>query len=78
MSQPSIYESLADQLPEPDRLLGHRKTAGRSKLKLWVCCCRPKPVRVRVGRATLRARCLDCGCDFELASPLGTATEMSQ
>ncbi len=65
------------KLPEPDRLNGQRARSGNSKLKLWVCGCRP-PVKVRVGRAVFQARCLICGCDFELASPLGAPTGMPQ
>lgn len=54
-------------LSEPDRLLGHRKQAGNSKLKLWECGCQP-PVKVRVGIKTFEAQCLICGCNFENAS----------
>ncbi len=34
--------------------------AGNSKLKLWVCSCKPKPVHVRVAISDFRARCLKC------------------
>jgi hypothetical protein len=37
---------------------------GSSKLKKWCCGCRP-PVNVRVAVPNFRARCLDCGCEFE-------------
>lgn len=50
------------EIPDvPERALG-RRHRGSSKLKLWQCAC---GVKVRVGRAELRARCLDCNCDFE-------------
>jgi len=39
-----------------------------SKLKLYVCGC---GVRVRVGRSSFNARCLDCGGRFELVSSGG-------
>jgi len=39
-------------------------TAGKSKLKLWVCQCTPKPVRVRVAVKDFQARCLKCGHVF--------------
>ena len=35
--------------------------AGTSKLKLWVCSCTPRPVRVRVAIQDFQARCLKCG-----------------
>ncbi len=34
--------------------------AGNSKLKLWICSCKPKPVHVRVAVPDFRARCLKC------------------
>jgi hypothetical protein len=64
-------------LPEPDRQKDQRARAGNSKLKLWVCGCKP-PVKVRMGRAVFQARCLICDCNFELASPLGAPTGMPQ
>lgn len=39
------------------------RRAGRSKLAMWECGC---GVKIRVGRAEIHARCLDCGEDFEL------------
>jgi len=33
---------------------------GKSKLKLWVCSCEPKPVRVRVAIPDFQAKCLKC------------------
>ena len=68
------YGVRVPQLPEPVR---RRKTPGRSKLKLWICGCQPKPVKVRVGRAHFRATCNDCGCDFVRVSPVDVATETS-
>jgi hypothetical protein len=35
-----------------------------SKLKRWSCGCIP-PVRLRVGRAKIRVRCMDCGQMFD-------------
>ncbi|MFC1637243.1 hypothetical protein ACFL5Z_20685 [Planctomycetota bacterium] len=32
-----------------------------SKLKLWICSCKPHPVRVRVAIQDFQARCLKCG-----------------
>jgi predicted SprT family Zn-dependent metalloprotease len=40
------------------------RVKGSSKLKKWSCGCRP-PVNVRVAVANFRARCLNCGCEFE-------------
>jgi predicted SprT family Zn-dependent metalloprotease len=40
---------------------------GKSKLKLWICKCTPKPVRVRVAIKDFQARCLKCGEQFEQA-----------
>ena len=34
--------------------------AGVSKLKLWICSCKPEPVRVRVAISDFKARCLKC------------------
>ena len=38
---------------------------GNSKLKLWVCECKPKPVRVRVAIKDFQARCLKCDAKFK-------------
>lgn len=40
--------------------------AGKGKMRLYVCACEP-PVKVRCGRADLRARCLVCERDFQQA-----------
>jgi len=37
---------------------------GHSKLKLWICNCKPQPVRVRVAIEDFQARCLKCGTIF--------------
>lgn len=34
---------------------------GNSKLKPWICGCRPKPIHVQVAVKDFRARCLKCG-----------------
>lgn len=39
---------------------------GQSKLKLWICSCKPEPVRVRVAIPDFRAQCLKCGQLFTL------------
>ena len=39
-------------------------SSDNSKLKLWVCSCQPKPVRVRVAIPDFRAKCLKCGQIF--------------
>ena len=44
-----------DQRPTP---------VGGSKLKLWTCWCKPRPVRVRVAIQDFQARCLKCGERF--------------
>lgn len=38
--------------------------SGNSKLKLWVCQCKPRPVHVRVAIQDFEARCLKCGHVF--------------
>ena len=40
--------------------------SGNSKLKLWMCSCHPKPIRVRVAISDFRAKCLKCGQLFRL------------
>jgi hypothetical protein len=37
---------------------------GNSKLKLWVCECKPRPVHVRVAIEDFQAKCLKCGAIF--------------
>lgn len=71
------HEIRLPKLSEPDRLKGHRKRAGNSKMKLWVCACRP-PIKVRVGRKDFQARCLICGCNFEIVSLPDAATKIPQ
>jgi hypothetical protein len=54
----------------PERPLAPQRAPARvgSKLKLYICSC---GVRVRVGRSSFNARCLDCGGRFELVSSGG-------
>ena len=40
---------------------------GNSKLKLWVCECKPNPVRVRVAIKDFNAKCLKCDNNFHLS-----------
>jgi len=35
--------------------------SGNSKLKPWICGCKPRPIHVQVAVADFRARCLKCG-----------------
>ena len=42
---------------------------GQSKLKLWVCNCTPRPVRVRVAIEDFQAKCLKCGTIFHQGNP---------
>ena len=37
---------------------------GNSKLKLWICNCKPQPVRVRVAIEDFQAKCLKCDTIF--------------
>jgi hypothetical protein len=46
---------------EPVEITPGITSSGNSKLKLWVCSCKPEPVRVRVAISDFRARCLKCG-----------------
>lgn len=38
----------------------------KSKLKLWICQCKPQPVHVRVAIRDFQAKCLKCGQMFKL------------
>jgi len=38
----------------------------KGKMKLWTCACSP-PIRLRVGRAEIHVKCLDCDTEFEEA-----------
>ena len=40
------------------------KKSGQSKLKLWICNCKPRPVHVRVAIEDFQAKCLKCGAIF--------------
>ena len=51
-------------LPEPQHIQGGRKP-GNSKLKLWICECKPNPVRLRVAIKNLHAKCLICNSEFK-------------
>jgi hypothetical protein len=42
-----------------------------SKLKAWVCGCRPRPVHIRVAIKDFCARCLKCNKDFTPKKPAG-------
>jgi hypothetical protein len=44
---------------------GTSQGAGSGRLRLWLCECLPKPVRVRVASDDFRARCLTCGTLFK-------------
>lgn len=44
---------------------GKSQGPGSGRLRLWVCECLPKPVRVRVASDDFRARCLTCGALFK-------------
>jgi hypothetical protein len=37
---------------------------GCSKLKLWICACKPRPVHVRVAISDFEAVCLKCNQKF--------------
>ena len=37
---------------------------GKSKLKLWICDCNPRPVRVRVAIEDFQAKCLKCNSRY--------------
>lgn len=39
-------------------------STGKSKLKPWICGCRPRPIHIQVAINDLRARCLKCGQMF--------------
>jgi hypothetical protein len=60
------YGLKAPEITEPARAAVG--SPGNSKLKLWVCQCTPKPVRVRVAIEDFQARCLKCGQLFARAS----------
>ena len=54
------------EIPAP-AILPSEPTAtarGNSKLKLWICDCKPRPVRVRVAIEDFQAKCLKCGVIF--------------
>jgi len=46
---------------EPVEIMPTTISSGNSKLKLWVCACKPKPIHVRVAISDFRAKCLKCG-----------------
>jgi hypothetical protein len=48
----------APEIPVCKDLVSYRE---KSKLRLWICECKPKPVHVRVAVKDLQARCLRCG-----------------
>ena len=54
VEMPDTFEAVEEQTAEP----------GNSKLKLWICECRPNPVKVRVAIQDFRARCLKCNTIF--------------
>ena len=43
-----------------------------SKLKLWQCHCK-SPLKLRVGKKTIRVLCLDCNTQFRLIDPTPAA-----
>lgn len=54
------------QLPEsvgdgPLKNKSRGVTSGNSKLKPWICDCKPRPIHVQVAVQDFRARCLKCG-----------------
>jgi hypothetical protein len=44
---------------------GRSQGPGSGRMRLWLCECLPKPVRVRVASDDFRARCLTCGALFK-------------
>lgn len=61
----SMLRARGVDVPRGQQLPKRPQVASKSKLKKWSCGCRP-PVNVRAAVARFRARCLDCGCEFEL------------
>jgi hypothetical protein len=51
-------------VPEMSAVIEPAPLPGQSKLKLWICDCKPQPVRVRVAIEDFQARCLKCGTIF--------------
>jgi len=50
------------RIEEPDPIIVSKSAcSGSSKLKLWICSCKPEPVRARVAISEFHARCLNCG-----------------
>lgn len=48
----------------PPQIESQAAAPGNSKLKLWICDCKPQPVRVRVAIGDFQAKCLKCGSVF--------------
>ncbi len=62
-----IIEKYGNEIPDTlDPIEEQATEPGDSKLKLWICECKPNPVRVRVGIKDFRAKCLRCDTIFHL------------
>jgi hypothetical protein len=64
----TLLQERGVQAPQGQQLPTRPQLPSKAKLKKWSCGCRP-PVNVRVAVAKFRARCLDCGCEFERQEP---------
>jgi hypothetical protein len=49
---------------------GVSRGPGSGRLRLYLCECTPRPVRVRVASKEFRARCLTCNAEFRRAEPV--------
>ena len=63
-----ILDKMAIKYPQQPESKGSisiiSSTYDNSKLKPWICSCKPNPVHVRVAVEDFRARCLKCGQMF--------------
>lgn len=57
------YDVVVPDMPTP--ALVPPTKPGNSKLKLWICECKPKPVHVRVAIKDFKAKCLECKAEFQ-------------
>jgi hypothetical protein len=54
----AMHHIRTPDLPEP-RL--QTPSSGKSKLKAWICGCKPRPIHVQVAVKDFQACCLKCG-----------------
>lgn len=55
------YDINVEFTPQKEEIPPMLESEGpETKLKLWICSCKPQPFRVRVARENFKARCLIC------------------